>query len=364
MRINIFLKAKQSGLTLIEVLAGLFVVGLVLIMFNQLTNTLLDNTKANLTATYEASVATAAQSYIQANYSAITGIATSTTPALITIQTLINAGYLQSGFSSSNPYQQTTCVLVLQPTSNQLQGLVISELGTTIDDVMLGSISANMGAAGGGIYSTTSTAITGAGGGWSTAVSSFNGANAAGTNCSGLAGNVSLAKGHPAYSLWFSNGNIASAFLYRNAIPGSPNLNTMNTPIIMASTQTVGSACTTTGSIAVNTQGQVISCQSGTWQQQSGSSWLAPVSSYANLPTTDATGSVRVTLDTSRTFIWNGSAWSALSVDQNGNFSDPGKTSTGLVALTAAPASSGGSCSSYGIGVIARDSSGNIYVCK
>jgi hypothetical protein len=346
------------------VIGGLFILSLVMVMLNQITSSVLDNTKANLTATYETAVANAAQAYIKANYGAVASVATSTAPALITIQSLINTGYLQSGFSSKNPYSQNTCVLVLQPTSNQLQGIVASEGGVTIDDVMLGSISSTMGAAGGGIYSSASTTIKGAAGGWSVAVTNFNNPNNAGTNCSGTPGNVSLTSGHPVYALWFSNGDIASSFLYRNQVSGNPSLNTMNTPLIMGSVQTVGAACTTSGSIAVNTQGLVLSCQSGTWQQQSNSYWLAPVANFASLPSTDRAGSVRLAADVNRVFVWSGTAWLALGVDQNGDFTNPDRLSTGHMALTDAAATSGASCTGYGTGTVARDSSGNIFVCK
>ena len=355
---------RNRGITLVEVIGGLFILSMVMIMLNQITTSILDNTKANLTATYETTVANAAQAYIKTNYSAVASVATSTTPALITIQSLINTGFLQSGFSSKNPYSQSTCILVLQPSSNQLQGIVVSESGTVIDDVMLGSISSTMGAAGGGIYSSATATIKGAAGSWSTPTSGFSVPNSAGTNCSGAAGNVSLSAGHPVYALWFANGDIASSFLYRNSVGGNPSLNTMNTPLIMASVQTAASACTTTGSIAVNAQGLVLSCQSGTWQLQSSSYWLAPVTTYANLPSTDQAGSVRLTADTNRVFVWSGASWLALGVDQSGNLTDPGKLSTGQVALTATTATNGASCATYGTGVVSRDASGNIYVCK
>lgn len=97
-----------------------------------------------------------------------------------------------------------------------------------------------------------------------------------------------------------------------------------------------GNACTGTGLIAQQ-GGAILSCEGGFWKKQGSDYWRDPVASYASLPAGDPVGTVRLTNDTGRAFRWSGGAWTALAVDQNGNFTIPGHT---LIA--------GGSSRNYG----------------
>ena len=120
--------------------------------------------------------------------------------------------------------------------------------------------------------------------------------------------------------------------------------------------------------------------------------WKSPATTYSTLPSTgNSKGDGRVTLDTNRAFVWNGTSWTAVSVDQSGNLAVTGALTVGSVAATgaitagsvtatsivntgttttteltfsSAIATSGSACTGYTTGAIARDSSGNIYVCK
>jgi hypothetical protein len=163
-------------------------------------------------------------------------------------------------------------------------------------------------------------------GGWTTTVSPFSNANHLTQKCDGSAGNIAFAAGRPAMAVWFADDDSVSATLYRDEIPGNTNLNTMNTPILMGAgtVQTVGATCTTTGAIGRDGNGQVLSCQSGTWRSQGSTFWRDPVADFSSLPGTDPTGAVRMTTDTGRAFMWTGGAWTALAVDQNGNLTVPG----------------------------------------
>jgi hypothetical protein len=49
-------------------------------------------------------------------------------------------------------------------------------------------------------------------------------------------------------------------------VPGRPELNAMNTPLVMNATQTVGAACAATGAIAQDGSGAILSCQGGSWK--------------------------------------------------------------------------------------------------
>lgn len=323
---NPTLRKRQSGITLLEILASVGIMAAVIAGVARLADQYVDDTKSALVAQQVVAVGNAAQAYIKDNYTTVMGNATATTPALITVPMLTAAGYLQTGFATKNTYGHDLCVLVLEPSANNLNALVVTEGGTAIDDLTLGSVAVGIGAAGGGVYSSASTTLRGAMGGWSMAVGSYANANNANQKCNGTGGTPTIAAGHPVMALWFSNGDVTSGFLYRNSVPGRPELNTMNTPLVMNSIQTAGGACTTTGAIARDNTGGILTCQSATWKTAGGSMyWRDPVANYAALPASgDPVGAVRVTTNTGRAFMWTGGAWAALSVDQNGNLTVPG----------------------------------------
>lgn len=321
----------QSGFTLLEAIAAIAVMGAAVVGVYSLTEQSVKDTRGSITALHLKTIGDAANEYIRINYAAVTSNATATTPALIRVSDLISSGRLPSGYKVANPENQNICVLVLEPTSNNLTALVVAEGGNTIADINLGQIVATIGGAGGAIYSTDTTKIKGAMGGWEFAPGSFTNANHLGQKCDGSSGTVSFAVGHPMMALWFADGSAVSATLYRDSVPGNPSLNTMNTPIIMGATRTEGSSCATepNGSIARAPNGTVISCVSGLWRRSGSIFWEDPVANFASLPTSDAVGTVRMTTDTARAFMWDGAAWKALAVDQNGNMIVPGGLAVG-----------------------------------
>ena len=118
-----------------------------------------------------------------------------------------------------------------------------------------------------------------------------------------------------------------SRFLWRVPAPSVAG-NTMSTPLILGAVETPGSGCANTGAIAQDGTGALVSCQAGTWTAVGGGHWRAPVATYAALPSSGNQNSdVRLTLDTDRAFAWNGSSWTALAVDQNGDFTGPNQLS-------------------------------------
>ena len=259
-------RRRQLGLTLIEVLAAMTVAAAMTAGVVRLIDTYTNDTKLAVTAQHISAIGSAAQAYIKDNYSAVQGVATAATPALITVPMLTATGYLNAGFSTTNNQNQATCVLVLEPSANMLNALVVTEGGNTINDIDLGGIAGLVGANGGGVYSTAATTLRGTMGGWSVATGNFAAANASGQTCNGSAGTPTIAAGHPIMALWFADGDVSSGFVHRDAVAGHPELNTMNTPLIMNSTQTVNNACTSAGAIARDASGSIMSCSSGTWK--------------------------------------------------------------------------------------------------
>ena len=182
--------------------------------------------QATVAAMQMARIDKAAQGYITANAAAVEAASTATTPAIITVPMLVNTGYLPNGFNANNPYGQIWEVQVLQPAANQLQALVVSQGGQTVDAKQAGMVAQEAGSTGGVI-----------GGG--TGKFAVPGCNA-GAACGVYAGwDVStngyqnVAPGHLAALIEYSNGQLQSDYLYRTAVPGQPQLNTMQTNLNM-----------------------------------------------------------------------------------------------------------------------------------
>lgn len=157
----------------------------------------------------------AAKGYVTTYAGALEATATATTPATITIPMLISTGFLPAGFGSTNPYQQTWEVQVLQPTAGSLQALVLSVGGQPIPDDMAPRIGAQAGSSGGTV--TAANTAQGSFGSWQVSM--------AGYSNSGV--------GHLAALVDYSQGQLQNDFLYRTAVPGNPQLNTMQTNLNM-----------------------------------------------------------------------------------------------------------------------------------
>jgi type II secretory pathway pseudopilin PulG len=278
---------KQAGLTLLEVIISLSIIATATIGLNAIADRFSDDTKNTVTASQIRTFGEATKAYIKDNYAAVQGVATATVPALIDAPTLIAAGKLPVGFLATNAFGQSMCALVLEPTANRLQAMVTTENGMAIDDLSMGNIASVIGGSGGAVYSSDTSIIRGAIGGWSISTATFdNLANNAGKRCDGSGGTVRLLAGHPTMALWFENGDTSSAFLARDTIPGRPELNAMNTPIVMNSVQVAGGSCPTVGAIAQDGAGGIVSCQAGVWKSPGDGKCVA-TSSDLNLLQTD-----------------------------------------------------------------------------
>lgn len=337
-------RTRQTGLTLLELLISLGILGGVVVGITQLMEDAGDDARAAITALHTRTVGNAASAYIKDNYAAISAVATAAAPVLIRVSDLIATGYLTAGFSVTNPRLQSTCVLVLEPTPNRLTGLVITEGGDTIDDLTLGQIAATIGGSGGGIYSTAPTVVQGAMGGYNFPVAAYGNPNSLGQRCDGTAGNIAVAAGHPVMALPYADGAQGASTLYRDAVPGNPSLNTMNTPILMGagSQQTIGDACTTVGAIGSSATGAVLACEGGVWKQGGSAFWADPVATAGAMPACTAAllNQTRVVQTPSigtgpRAFTCNGAgSWLPLGVDDAGNLAVAGTATMGGLVLT------------------------------
>jgi len=246
---------KQKGFALVEVLGAVALSAILYAGYIKIEQNKIESVRSEVAGQQLNEIAKAANRYITDNYSTLMGVATSTQPALVRISDLQAANILDPSVSSTNAYGQSLCALVLQPTPGKLTGLVVTEGGEAVNDVDLSTMVGSVGAAGGGIYTDTPTALIGARGGWAVNTATYANPNQLGQNCSGAAGNVSLSAGHAGVALWFENNDLTSGFLYRESIPGRPELNRMTTSLDMNSNDITNAGAV--GATSVDVSGDV-----------------------------------------------------------------------------------------------------------
>lgn len=133
-------------------------------------------------------------------------------------------GYIPANYIDSNSYGQSTVVLVRQPTAGNLEAMITTVGGRDIPDRQLGRIMQRMGPHGGAILHKTiqgvqTNTIQGTGGSWQTLASDWN------------AGSTGPTAGHIMSTVSLYGGTALSNYIYRNAIPGIPQANRMQTSV-------------------------------------------------------------------------------------------------------------------------------------
>ncbi|MCW0054094.1 shufflon system plasmid conjugative transfer pilus tip adhesin PilV, partial [Burkholderia pseudomallei] len=188
-------------------LGALFAVMVGLMYFPQIQNGIAAqrHTMADVTtAQQQQQWVQAVTNYVNQNMVSLQASAT-TTPTPLTVATVkaANVG-LPTGFSGTNPFNQTWTAAVTQPTAGNLQVLIYTTGGTLIKDQELGAIARAAGGVGGmiptnnsGVYAGGAANAYGAFGAWQMSTAGY-----------GVTG------GSPASLLTFSNGTLTSNFLY------------------------------------------------------------------------------------------------------------------------------------------------------
>lgn len=360
----------QRGFTAIEMIVVMIVSIAALALGGQWMGNYSDNMLNQSAAEHAKSVSDAATRYIKDNYSAVTAVADATTPASITVAMLKSTNYLPSSFSNNSPYGQSYSILALEPVANQLQTLIVTTGGDTIGELNLRRVAQLIGAKGGYISSSATTSATGSYGGWTMPLASYG---------------VSPGAGHIAVALFFQDGSLVSDYVYRNAVAGHPELNTMNTPLIMAAVNTLNGACTTLGAISRDATGKVLSCDGTNWKSQGSAYWEDPVATFAALPACNAASAWQTRVvqtptvgSGARAYTCNGAGtWQALAVDNSGNLTIPNNLTVsqnaslntlsgrlqldGTTVVTEGAACPGGAADN---GRVARDSNGLLLSCQ
>ncbi len=249
---------------------------------------------------------------LEYEYSWMASLSTPGSTHTVSVQTLIQQGYLPPGTSAVDAMGDPISIQYTADSSGNVTGYVVAQGAYRYPDADAGQILLDLGDRGGyvpevPVAGQVTGTIYGTGRTWQSPAP-------AGIGPGSIAVKVESNAAQQADD---------SRFLWRVPAPTAAG-NTMSTPLILGAVETPGRACANTGAIAQDGTGALVSCQGGTWQSVGGGHWRAPVSTYAALPASgNQDGDVRLTLDTDRAFAWNGGSWVALAVNQNGNLHVP-----------------------------------------
>jgi len=319
------------------------------------------NQIARSSAQQMSSVSLALSKYMQDNYGALLAQVSANGGLYNLPITTLEPIYLSPDFVNKNPYGQQYIIAIRQPVAgvNKLDALVYTSGGQTFSNQRGQEMSAMVGSSGGYVDSTSTLKTTYDG--WTTSLASY-GANPG--------------PGHLVDALFYdSSGALEADYLYRDAIPGRPELNKMDTAIDMGGNNInnagqvgagslVVSGATSTGSLAVSESASV-----GANLNVVGSIKGATVSN-GNLTMTGselvgASGDTYLQSPGANTLYlnpWNSGQVIVGGGGNPGNLYAVGNSSANTIAprLVVSPNTS---CSGYAAGAMARDGAGNVFSC-
>lgn len=207
-------KRKQRGFASLDAIVGLIVLTIVLSLAGRYAIDAANKQDYRIAAEQQKTMSEAFSKYLKDNYAVVLASAGPTTPVQVTVAMLQNTNYLPAGFSSTNNFGQTLIGLARKPNPNQLEAIVITTGGQAIPELGIRAIAEHLGGPGGFISKLKTGVIEGVRGGWQVALSNYG---------------VNPGAGHTATALFLMGGELANDYLYRNAVPGHPEYNRMNT---------------------------------------------------------------------------------------------------------------------------------------
>ncbi|EIL5802979.1 shufflon system plasmid conjugative transfer pilus tip adhesin PilV [Salmonella enterica] len=221
---------KRGMINITDAAIGIGVLFLIMgVIVIPMNNWLSNQAKAIVASTQAKRVQKAVQLYIKDNHSMIASTATASTPYIFGVSRLIRAGYLPTGFSTTNGFGATYQTRVFEPAADKLQSMTYLAGGARLSKSLARKVAIGIGAEGGIIDGNTAK---GALGSWSVALSSFGGYNPGD-------GSVVIAG-------FYDHGISINDYLYRKSVPGHPELNTMSTSLNMGNNNITNAATTTT----------------------------------------------------------------------------------------------------------------------
>ncbi|EIA2745862.1 shufflon system plasmid conjugative transfer pilus tip adhesin PilV [Shigella sonnei] len=208
------MKKTDKGVSLLEVLLVIGIMVMVIPKVYENIENHLNNVRWQNAAEHANTYNTAVRNYVADNASTLLA---GSLPKTITPATLIQKGYLKSGFSESNFGQSYITGIAKNSKTSRLEALTCSNGGQSLSEAGMRSVASMIEGLGG--YINNSKQAIGAGGGWSDTPSNY------GLNC---------ATGHIAMALVGADLQ-ESDRLYRYSITNRPDLNRMHTAIDMNS---------------------------------------------------------------------------------------------------------------------------------
>ncbi|AZL70091.1 MULTISPECIES: shufflon system plasmid conjugative transfer pilus tip adhesin PilV [Pseudomonas] len=211
-------KRGQAGFFTIDALFGLIALAILLSLAGWWMISYGNQQDYRIAAEHQRTVADAFSKYLKDNYAVVLTNAGPTTPVQVTVDMLQNTKYLPAGFSSTNGFGQTVVGLARRLSANQLEAIAVTTGGQVIPELGIRTIAEHLGAPGGFVSVFNPGVIQGVRGGWEVALSNYG---------------INPGPGHTASALFLMDGDLANDYLYRNAVPGHPEYNRMNTDIDM-----------------------------------------------------------------------------------------------------------------------------------
>ncbi|ECF9534396.1 shufflon system plasmid conjugative transfer pilus tip adhesin PilV, partial [Salmonella enterica] len=315
-----------------------------------------DQYRASVAATQAKRVQQAVNTYIKDNHDTIAATATATNPFIFGVPQLISSGYLPTGFSPQNGFSATYQTRVFEPTANKLNSMTFLNGGVQLSKSLARKIAIGIGADGGIIDNGVAQ---GALGSWTMNLSSFGGYNPG-------EGSVVIAG-------FYDNGIKISDYLYRKAVPGHPELNTMSTSLNMGGNNISNAATTTTTNLnattatvtdinATNVNSQttrtVGETYTGGWFRTTGDTGWYSEKWGGGFHMTDSDW-IRAYNNKS---IYTAGQVQAGSIQSNGTIQSNGRMTTNEFVQINGVAIVGGTCSPNGL--VGRDASGGILSCQ
>lgn len=319
-------------------------IGLFLVFFAAIivpvTNWALDQARATVAASQAKRVQQAVNLYIKDNHDTIAATATNTNAFIFGVNELIAAGYLPAGFSTQNNFSATYQTRVFEPTTNKLNSMTYLSGGASISKSLARKIAIGIGADGGVIEGNVAH---GALGSWTMNLADFGGFNPGD-------GSVVIAG-------FFDNGLLINDYLYRKAVPGHPELNTMSTALNMGNNDISNAATTTTTTLnATNVNAQTTrtagETYTGGWFRTTGDSGWYSEKWGGGFNMTDSTW-IRAYNNKS---IYTAGTVRAGAIQSDGNVSAAGVLELGQVNIVGAVCPSNGA--------ISHDASGATLSCQ
>lgn len=323
---------------------GLFLMVLAVIVI-PMTSWIMDQSRATVAASQAKRVQQAVNLYIKDNHDTIAATATATTPFIFGVPQLISGGYLPTGFSSQNNFSATYQTRVFEPTTNKLNSMTFLNGGVTLSKSLARKVAIGIGSDGGIIDNGIAQ---GALGSWTINLSAFGGYNPG-------EGSVVIAG-------FYEDGNNISDYLYRKAVPGHPELNTMSTALNMGAKDITNATTVTATNVnstnvtATNANAQTTrtagETYTGGWFRTTGDTGWYNEKWGGGFNMTDSTW-IRAYNNKS---IYTGGQVQAGTVQSNG------RMTAGEFVQINGVATAGTGCPSNGL--VGRDSSGGILSCQ